>query len=191
MRDAAESYVGDGTVRAALSLELQTGQQVGGHWHGLKAADLSIRLINLLNQDEKFGGTILSDADRAVAERELGMLWDALNEPDMAGVETRWLMSNESAMGTLKSMVQKMQDSPALQERTGATFSTNEYNGRRVRVGSADVPKLLQGFGAAGDLLFVIDAIIQGANGGLGGGLGIGPEDCGGPANYYDGHRVA
>lgn len=74
--------VGDGKVATALLNEIKTGKKTGGRWHAVDSADQLNRLVNLLEEDRKPNRAVsLSRGDRAVALREAGELWRALNSP--------------------------------------------------------------------------------------------------------------
>jgi hypothetical protein len=73
LRDVREGakVTGDGTVTTAVIQELNTGQQVNGKWHLVKAMNLMRRLAELLDNDrlQKMhkGTDLLTEEDRKIA----------------------------------------------------------------------------------------------------------------------------
>ena len=85
------SAYGNGTVMVAVLREKETGTQVGGKWHELKAPSILKRLSNLLQRNAESNGTLLDKSDFNTATNLAEQLTNTLNAPDVAGKATEAL----------------------------------------------------------------------------------------------------
>jgi RHS repeat-associated protein len=147
--------VGNGKVGTALISELETGKPTKKLWHVADAADQLTRLVKLLEDDRKPDKNVtLSEADRAVALAEADELWKALDTTDDAGAVTKLITENPEVYNAVKSAGERMWRAPSMKSITGAEFDPNPRGVPRLR-GEPKLPKLMNGAGALGDLLFI------------------------------------
>jgi hypothetical protein len=151
--------VGDGKVATALISELQTGRPTKGLWHVADAADQLTRLTKLLEDDRKPDKKLnLSAADRSVALSEADELWRALNTTDDAGAITKLIKENPDVYSAVKAAGDRMWRAPSMKSITGAQYDANPHGVPRLR-GEPKLPRLLNGMGVVGDVLFIWEGI--------------------------------
>ncbi|MFI9004984.1 RHS repeat-associated core domain-containing protein [Streptomyces sp. NPDC053541] len=153
--------VGNGKVSAALLNELEKGVPTRNLWHVADASDLLIRLIKLLENDRKPDRSLrLSESDREVALAEAEEIWNALDTEDKAGKITEIMETNPEVKSTVKAAVERAIRAPSMASITGETYDINPRGGSPKPLGGARLPKLLNGLGVAGDILFLVDGIL-------------------------------
>jgi RHS repeat-associated protein len=161
----ATNLQGDGKVGTAVVYELQTGQQVHGHWHVNDAADLLGRLSKLLEEDRRAGGTLLSDDDRTVAFNEAKELYEALETPDLGGGVAQELRDKPQRAQDLRGALDRVRKTVAMADVTGAEVDLNRGGHMVVKT---QAPRM-RGIGGAMlllDYLPVLELIIEGARNG-------------------------
>ncbi|MFI6932946.1 DNRLRE domain-containing protein [Streptomyces sp. NPDC050287] len=159
LKPGSVAEVGDGKVGSALLNELKTGKQTKGLWHVADAADQLTRLTKLLEDDRKPDKKVhLSEADRNVALAEADELWKALNTVDENGAVTKLLKENKEVHNAVKSAGERMWRAPSMKAISGGTFEPNPHGVPRLK-GEPKLPKVLNGAGALGDLLFIWDGL--------------------------------
>ncbi|MFE5026871.1 DNRLRE domain-containing protein [Streptomyces sp. NPDC056656] len=151
--------VGDGKVSSALINELKTGNPTKGLWHVADAADQLTRLTKLLEDDRKPDKKVnLSEADRNVALAEADEIWKALDTVDENGAVTKLINENQEVHNAVKSAADRAWRAPSMKAITGGEFEANPHGVPRLK-GEPRLPKLLNGAGALGDLLFIWDGM--------------------------------
>ncbi|WP_351234465.1 DNRLRE domain-containing protein [Streptomyces sp. NPDC002133] len=157
--------VGNGKVGTALLNELRTGKPTKKLWHVADAADQLNRLVKLLEADRKPDKpTQLSVADRSIALGEADELWKALNTVDENGAITKILKENDVAASAVKKAANITWRAPSMASITGGTFESNPHGVPRLK-GEPKLPRIMNGLGVAGDLLFIwhgVESLLRG-----------------------------
>lgn len=111
--------------------------------------------MKLLEDDRKPDKNVnLSDNDRKVALSEADELWKALNTKDEAGEITKIIKNNPDVYKSVKSAGERIWRAPSLKSVTGGEYDANPRGGVPRLRGEPKLPKVMDGAGVLGDLLF-------------------------------------